>query len=139
MFFIASAYAQAAPAAPQPQPGGGFQFFILIAMLVFMYFLMIRPQQKRAKEQRALLDSLKKGDEIMTNSGLMGRIVALDETAVDLEIAKNTVVRLQRGFIVAILPKGTLKQALKEKDSKDESGAKAVLAKEEAPADDAQS
>ena len=139
MFFIASAYAQAAPAAPQPQPGGGFQFFILIAMLVFMYFLMIRPQQKRAKEQRALLDSLKKGDEIMTNSGLMGRIVALDETAVDLEIAKNTVVRLQRGFIVAILPKGTLKQALKEKDSKDESSAKAALAKEEAPADDAQS
>lgn len=139
MFFIASAYAQAAPAAPQPQPGGGFQFFILIAMLVFMYFLMIRPQQKRAKEQRALLDSLKKGDEIMTNSGLMGRIVALDETAVDLEIAKNTVVRLQRGFIVAILPKGTLKQALKEKDSKDESGTKAALAKEEAPADDAQS
>ena len=139
MFFIASAYAQAAPAAPQPQPGGGFQFFILIAMLVFMYFLMIRPQQKRAKEQRALLDSLKKGDEIMTNSGLMGRIVALDETAVDLEIAKNTVVRLQRGFIVAILPKGTLKQALKEKDSKDESGVKAALAKEEAPADDAQS
>lgn len=139
MFFIASAYAQAAPAAPQPQPGGGFQFFILIAMLVFMYFLMIRPQQKRAKEQRALLDSLKKGDEIMTNSGLMGRIVALDETAVDLEIAKNTVVRLQRGFIVAILPKGTLKQALKEKDHKDESGTKAALAKEEAPADDAQS
>lgn len=111
MLFIQDAYAQAAPAAPQ---GSGFlQIIMLVVLFGAMWFFMIRPQQKKMKEHQLLVSSLKKGNEVMTNSGLMGRIINLDNTAVDLEIAKNTVVRIQRGFIIQILPKGSLKGELK--------------------------
>ena len=73
---------------------------------------MIRPQQKRAKEHRAMIEALKRGDEVLTNGGLMGRIVALGDFAVDIEIAKGTVVRMQRPFIAQVLPKGSLKGEL---------------------------
>lgn len=111
MFFIQSAHAQAAGGAPQ-QAGGMFNIVILIVMFAVMWFLMIRPQQKRAKEQRAMIAALKKGDEVMTNGGLMGRIINLDEQAIDLEIAKGTTVRFQRNFVVQVLPKGSLKAEL---------------------------
>ena len=117
MFFISDALAQQAPA---PQGGGLFGILPLIILMVVMYFLMIRPQQKRAKEHRALVDALKKGDEVITNAGLMGRITALDQHAVDLEIAAKVIVRMQRGYVVAVLPKGTLKQQLKEEAKKEE-------------------
>ena len=110
MFFIQDAYAQAAP---QAQPGAGnMQIIMLVLMFAVMWFLLIRPQQKRAKEMQKLITSLKKGDEVMTNGGIMGRIIDLDNFAIDLEIAKNTVIRVQRGVVVQILPKGSLRGAL---------------------------
>lgn len=131
MFFISDAFAQQAPA---PQGAGAFNIFFLVIMVALMYFLMIRPQQKRAKEHRALIEALKKGDEVITSSGLMGRITALDQSAVDLEIADKVIVRMQRGYVVAVLPKGTLRQQLKEEVKKEENKkeeAKAELEKKD--------
>lgn len=117
MFLIQTAHAQQAAA----QQGSGMgSLLMLIIMFVVMYFLMIRPQQKRVKEHRELVAALKKGDEVATSTGLMGRIVALDEFAVDLEIAKNTTVRIQRPFVAGILPKGSLKGELVSKAANDE-------------------
>lgn len=109
MFFIQEAHAQEAAA----QAGGGMiQLVMMIGLFAVIWFLMIRPQQKRVKEHRKMVEALTKGDEIMTGGGLMGRIVALDEQAVDLEIAKNTVVRIQRNFVTQVLPKGSIKASL---------------------------
>ena len=106
--FIQNAYAQ--EAAP---PGGGMaQLVILVGLFAIMWFFMIAPQRKRMKEHRAMVMALKKGDEVMTGGGMMGRIVALDEQAIDLEIAKNTVVRFHRNFVTQVLPKGSLKGEL---------------------------
>ena len=108
MLFIQDAYAQAAP-----QAGGGASSIIMMVLLIgVMWFFMFRPQQKKMKEHQLLISSLKKGDEVMTNGGIMGRIMDLDNFAVDLEIAKNTVIRVQRGVVVQILPKGSLKATL---------------------------
>ena len=109
MFFIQDAYAQQAA----PQAGGGMTSIIMMVLLFgVMWFFMFRPQQKKMKEHQLLITNLKKGDEVMTNGGIMGRIIDLDNFAIDLEIAKNTVVRIQRGVVVQILPKGSLKAAL---------------------------
>jgi preprotein translocase subunit YajC len=102
---ISNAYAQAAPA-------GGFdimQFLPIILMFVVLYYLMIRPQQKKAKEHKALLEALSKGDEVVTNSGIAGRITKVGDEFVTVEIAENTEVRMQKGAIVVVLPKGSLK------------------------------
>ena len=128
MLFIQDAYAQAAPA---PQGAGMNTIIMMIVVFGAMWFFMIRPQQKKMKEHQLLVSSLKKGDEVMTNSGLMGRIINLDNTAVDLEIAKNTVVRIQRGFIVQVLPKGSLKATLGSNSAaSDDKGAKLDKAEE---------
>ena len=133
MLFIQDPYAQAAPAA---QPGGGMGSIIMLVVLFgAMWFLMIRPQQKKMKEHQLLIGSLKKGDEVMTNGGIMGRIMDLDNFAVDLEIAKNTVIRVQRGVVVQILPKGSLKASLGSNsaanDDKNEKDDKADEAKDD--------
>lgn len=133
MLFIQDAYAQAAPAA---QPGGGMGSIIMLVVLFgAMWFFMIRPQQKKMKEHQLLIGSLKKGDEVMTNGGLMGRVINLDNFAIDLEIAKNTVVRIQRGVVVQILPKGSLKASLGSNsaanDDKNEKEDKADEAKDD--------
>ena len=133
MLFIQDAYAQAAPAA---QPGGGMgSIIMLVVMFGAMWFFMIRPQQKKMKEHQLLIGSLKKGDEVMTNGGLMGRVINLDNFAIDLEIAKNTVVRIQRGVVVQILPKGSLKASLGSNnaanDDKNEKDDKADEAKDD--------
>ena len=133
MLFIQDAYAQAAPAA---QPGGGMGSIIMLVVLFgAMWFFMIRPQQKKMKEHQLLIGSLKKGDEVMTNGGLMGRVINLDNFAIDLEIAKNTVVRIQRGVVVQILPKGSLKASLGSNsvanDDKNEKDDKADEAKDD--------
>ena len=108
MLFIQDAYAQAAP-----QAGGGASYIIMMVLIVgVMWFFMFRPQQKKMKEHQLLISNLKKGDEVMTNGGIMGRIMDLDNFAVDLEIEKNTVIRVQRGVVVQILPTGPLKAAL---------------------------
>ena len=120
MLFIQDAYAQAAPAA---QPGGGMGSIIMLVVLFgAMWFFMIRPQQKKMKEHQLLIGSLKKGDEVMTNGGLMGRVINLDNFAIDLEIAKNTVVRIQRGVVVQILPKGSLKASLGSNNAANDDG-----------------
>ena len=81
----------------------------LVLMFVVLYFLMIRPQMKRQKEARAMIDALVKGDEVATNGGLVGRVVGLDEQFLQVELAQGVVVQLQRGAVVQVLPKGTLK------------------------------
>ena len=81
-------------------------------MFVVMYFLMIRPQQKRAKAHRELINSLKVGDEILLSSGFVARIRALDENYVSAEIAPNVVIKAQRQAISSLLPKGTYKEKL---------------------------
>nr|WP_269106923.1 preprotein translocase subunit YajC [Massilia sp. TS11] len=81
----------------------------LILMFVIMYFLMIRPQQKRAKEHKTMMDALGKGDEVVTAGGMLGKVVKVSETYVTIEVAANTEVVMQKNSITTILPKGTLK------------------------------
>jgi len=109
-FLIASAQAQtAAPgAAPGPGPGMLNLVFILV-MFGIVYLMMIRPQMKRAKEQRSMIAALAKGDEVLTNGGLLGRIEDIADQFVTLEVAPNVTVKLQKQAISAVLPKGTLK------------------------------
>lgn len=100
------------PAYAQSVGGGdmGFMGFLpIILMFVLLYFLMIRPQMKRAKEQKALIEALQKGDEVLTAGGVVGKITKLGEQYVTLEIAPNTEVVLQRSAVQVPLPKGTLK------------------------------
>jgi preprotein translocase subunit YajC len=109
-FFISSAYAQAAEgAAAQPSPWPSLLMFG--AVFVAMYFFMLRPQAKRAKEQRAMVDALAKGDEVITNGGIAGRIVDIGETFLNVEIAANATVKLQKHAVSMVLPKGTLKSS----------------------------
>jgi preprotein translocase subunit YajC len=105
---IAPAYAQAAAPAP-----GGFGMSLLFPILLIgvMYFLMIRPQMKRAKEHKAMLGQLAKGDEVLTNGGIAGVVIDLGENFITVEIADNVRIRVQRGSIANVLPKGTLKSA----------------------------
>jgi len=104
---ISPAFAQAAPA-----PGGGGDMSMLVILVLFfvmMYFLMIRPQMKRAKEQKQMLESLQKGDEVITAGGVLGRITRLSDAYITLEIAPNTEVSVQKAAVQVLLPKGTLK------------------------------
>ncbi|MEH3085627.1 MAG: preprotein translocase subunit YajC [Xylophilus ampelinus] len=108
--FISSAFAQTAPAAA---PAGGLMSSLtgmlpLVLMFVVLYFIMIRPQMKRQKEHRAMIDALAKGDEVATAGGLIGRVTRLDQGTIGLEIAPNVEVQLQRTAISQVLPKGTL-------------------------------
>ena len=103
---ISSAHAQTA-AAPS---GGGFeQIFIMIAMFAVLYFFMIRPQQKKAKEHKALVEALAKGDEVITQGGIAGRITKVADDFVTIAIAENVEVQFQRAAVATVLPKGTLK------------------------------
>ena len=106
---ISLAHAQdAAAAAAQP---GFMQFLPLILMFVVIWFLMIRPQMKRAKEHRTMLEALQKGDEVITSGGVAGTITDIGDNFVTVEIADNVRVRVQKGAIGNVLPKGTLKSA----------------------------
>ena len=106
-FFISDAMAAAAPAA-QPQ-ADGFSFVMIAAILFLGYFMLIRPQNKRAKEQRDLLSRLKKGDEIITSGGILAKIVSLDEQYIKVSLADGVEINLQKGAVNSVLPKGTLK------------------------------
>jgi preprotein translocase subunit YajC len=108
-FMISPAAAQAAPAAQ-----GGSPMSLVVMMVLFFavfYFMAIRPQMKRAKEHRALLSGLSKGDEVITNGGLAGRVADLGDSFVGLEIADGVSVKVQKNSITAVLPKGSLKSA----------------------------
>src|SRR5512134_1303373 len=102
---ISNAYAQAAPAGDP----GFIGFLPIILMFVLLYFLMIRPQMKRAKEHKQMVEALQKGDEVVTAGGMLGRISEMGEAYVTLEIAPNTEVSVQRGAVQTLLPKGTIK------------------------------
>jgi preprotein translocase subunit YajC len=106
---ISPAAAQAAASGAQPSPIPSV--VMMVAVFAIMYFLMIRPQMKRAKEHRELTSKLAKGDEVITTGGIAGRVDDLGESFVTVEIADGVRVKLQRAAIVAVLPKGTLKSA----------------------------
>ncbi|GAB4257496.1 MAG: preprotein translocase subunit YajC [Methylomicrobium sp.] len=105
-FLISDAMAQAAPAAQQP----GFEGLLFpLAILVFFYFLFLRPQSKRNKEHKQMLDALTKGVEVVTNGGILGKVADLDENFVRLEVGENTFIQVQRHAIASLMPKGTYK------------------------------
>ena len=105
--WINSAYAQGAGAGAQ---GDGMMSLIMIVLMFgVLYFLMIRPQMKRAKEHKSMLDALQKGDEVVTAGGVLGRITKIGDNYVTVEIANNIEVQAQRSAIQLVLPKGTIK------------------------------
>lgn len=106
--FIASAQAQAAGG--QAPPGGElFQIGFLVLLFVLFYFIAIRPQRKRQKEHAELVSSLSKGDEVVTSAGIIGKVTALDDNYMVLNVANNVEMKFQRVHVHAVLPKGTLK------------------------------
>ena len=105
--FIASAHAQAA--APGPQGGEMFQILFLVGLFVLFYFIAIRPQRKRQKEHAQMVSALSKGDEVVTTSGILGKISSLDDNYIVLTVSDKVELKFQRVHIHAVLPKGTLK------------------------------
>ncbi len=104
--FISNAHAEGAAA---PQEGGIMAFLPLIALLAVFYFLILRPQQKRTKEHKAMMDALQKGDEIVTNGGALGRVEKVGAEYVAVEVAQGIIVQYQKFAIQTVLPKGTIK------------------------------
>ena len=90
---------------------GGMSLLFPIVLIAVMYFLMIRPQMKRAKEHRAMLDKLSRGDEVITNGGIAGTVTDISDSFITVEVADNVRVRVQKTAIGNVLPKGTLKSA----------------------------
>ncbi|MGJ0516426.1 MAG: preprotein translocase subunit YajC [Methylomicrobium sp.] len=111
-FFISDAMAAAAPAAQQA-PGIEGMLFPL-AILVFFYFMFLRPQSKRAKEKKEMLGKMQKGAEVVTSGGILGKVVDLDENFVKIEVSENTFLQVQRQSIESIMPKGTYKAVTKK-------------------------
>jgi preprotein translocase subunit YajC len=108
--FISNAYAQTAGTAADPGMMGNLTTFLpLVLMFVVMYFLMIRPQQKRAKEQKSMMDALAKGDEVVTAGGILAKVAKVNDAYVTVEIAAGTEIVVQKASITTLLPKGTLK------------------------------
>src|SRR5688572_21905215 len=106
--FISNAWAQT----PAAGAGGGMEsIFLIVAMFAVLYFLMIRPQMKRAKEHKAMVDALQKGDEVVTAGGVLGRISKIGESYISVEIARDIEIQVQRGAVQTVLPKGTIKSA----------------------------
>lgn len=105
--FLAAA---AAPAAGAAQPNPIYSFGFVILLFVVFYFLLIRPQQKRAKEQRKMISELAKGDEVIA-AGILGRVADVGEHFLTLEVADNVTLRVQKGAVSNVLPKGTLKSS----------------------------
>ncbi len=105
---ISNAFAQSAPST------GGMDLFgllPLVLMFVLLYFLLIRPQSKRAKEHRAMLGGLQKGDEVVTAGGALGRVTRVGDNFISVEIAPNIEIQVQKPSITTLLPKGTIKTA----------------------------
>jgi preprotein translocase subunit YajC len=108
--FISQAFAQAAPAAAA---GGAESTMLsllpLVLMFVVLYFIMIRPQMKKQKEHKAMIDALAKGDEVVIAGGVLGRVAKLGDSYVHVEVANNVELQVQRVSVVQVLPKGTFK------------------------------
>ena len=106
--FISEAFAQAAPAASSTE-SSLYSMLPLVLMFVVLYFVMIRPQMKRQKEQRNMLASMAKGDEVLTSGGLIGKLTKVGDTYLGIELADGVEVTVQKNAVTAILPKGTIK------------------------------
>ena len=105
-WLISPAYAQSAA------PHGGMDLLtvgMVVPMFIFLYFVMLRPQAKRQKEHKAMLERIAKGDEVVTSGGLAGRVTAIGEAYVSLEIAESITVKVQKSAVTVVLPKGALK------------------------------
>ena len=110
MSLFPTAYAADAASVASAATGAGFTEIAMLAVFALVaYFLLIRPQSKRMKEQRQLVSSLAKGDEVVTAGGILGKITRLDETFIVVEVADNTELKFQRQSVTQVLPKGTIK------------------------------
>lgn len=107
-FFINNAVAATGAAVPA-QADGTFSLVMIAAIFALFYFMLIRPQNKRAKEHRELVGKLKKGDEVITSGGLLAKVVSIDEQYIKVSIADGVEISLQRNAVSTVLPKGTLK------------------------------
>ena len=108
--FISSAFAQTAPAAAGSDMQSSLMSMLpLVLMFVVLYFVMIRPQMKKQKEHRAMVDALAKGDEIVTTGGVLGKVAKMGDSYLGVEIASGVEVQVQRGAVIQVLPKGTIK------------------------------
>ncbi len=107
--FISEAFAQAAPAAAAGGESSLITMLPLVLMFVVLYFVMIRPQMKRQKEHKAMIDALAKGDEVVTAGGVLGKVAKLGDGYLHVEVADGVELQVQRTAVVQVLPKGTLK------------------------------
>lgn len=112
-FFISDAIA--APAASEPSML--VTFGPLLLLFVVFYFLLIRPQNKRQKEHKNMLEALGKGDEVVTSGGLLGKVTAVGESFLTVDLGQNQIVKVQKGSVSNVMPKGTIKTATKENQS----------------------
>ncbi|MBP8144022.1 MAG: preprotein translocase subunit YajC [Inhella sp.] len=106
--FISTAIAQTTAPAAGPE-SSLLNFLPLVAMFVVLYFIMIRPQMKRQKEHKAMIEALAKGDEVVTAGGLLGKVTKLGDSTLQVELAQGVEVQLQRSAVVQVLPKGSVK------------------------------
>lgn len=109
-FLIPNAMAAGGGAGPGPGGLPGLDIFIIVAFALVFYFIVWRPQSKRAKEHRELVGSLAKGDEVVTNGGMLGKITRVEDQYIEVEIAPNVEIKVQKHAVTAALPKGTIKQ-----------------------------
>lgn len=107
-FFISDALAQGGQTAAQ-QANPLMTFLPLIVIFVVFYFLLIRPQSRRAKEHKKMVENLAKGDEVVTNGGVLGRIIDVGDNFVAVEVAENVRIKVQRQSVATVMPKGTIK------------------------------
>lgn len=105
--FISSAFAQTAPAAASSSTDSLMSLLPLVLMFVVLYFIMIRPQMKRQKEHKAMIEAIAKGDEVVTSGGLVGRVAKMGESFLHVEVANGVELQVQRSAVVQVLPKGT--------------------------------
>jgi preprotein translocase subunit YajC len=105
--FISSAYAQTVPAASSGTDSL-FSLLPIVAMFVVLYFIMIRPQMKKQKEHKAMIEAIAKGDEVVIAGGVLGRVAKLGESYLHVEVANGVELQVQRGAVVQVLPKGTV-------------------------------
>lgn len=107
--FISEAFAQSAPAAAGDAGSSLLSLLPLVLMFVVLYFIMIRPQMKRQKEHKAMVEAIAKGDEVVIGGGVVGRVAKVGESYLGVEVANGVELQVQRGAVVQVLPKGTFK------------------------------
>ena len=107
--FISQAFAQTAPAAAGGTESSLLSLLPLVLMFVVLYFVMIRPQMKRQKEAKAMIEALAKGDEVVTAGGMLAKINKIEDAYLTVEIASGVEIRVQRSSVIQVLPKGTIK------------------------------